>query len=59
MMVNLGRSVINITDTDSDTEGLLTLQNGSDQDSTSDIVQLDTDNLSDIIVSEITGKTSL
>lgn len=50
-MGNLGRNIINITDTDSDTEGLLTLQNGSDQDSSSDIVRLDTDNLSDIVVS--------
>lgn len=49
-MGNLSRDIFNMTDTESDTEDLLTLHNGSNRDSTPDIVQLDTDNLSDIIV---------
>lgn len=50
-MGNLNQDTVNMTDTESDTEDLLALQNGSNRESSSDIERLDTDNLSDIIVS--------
>lgn len=52
-MGNQSQDTLNMTDTESDTDDLLALHNGSNRESTPDLVRLDTDNLSDIIVSGI------